>query len=96
MSKAEYLAYLRSSRWKEIRTDRLKAANYSCALSARHRSQLEVHHRTYDRVGCENAEDLVVLCARCHRRFHDLLPAIALAPSLPFAEFDITSQLRGS
>ena len=30
-----------------------------------------VHHRTYDRLGHEEAADLVVLCGSCHDRFHD-------------------------
>lgn len=84
MSKAEYAIYLRSREWAARRLERLKSARYACALNVSHRSQLEVHHRTYDRIGHELPEDLVVLCARCHRRFHDLLPAIHMEPTLPF------------
>lgn len=29
-----------------------------------------VHHLTYERVGCERPDDLLVLCLRCHERQH--------------------------
>jgi hypothetical protein len=31
---------------------------------------LEVHHKTYERLGDERDEDLEVLCARCHEQHH--------------------------
>jgi hypothetical protein len=31
---------------------------------------LEVHHRTYERLGDERDEDLEVLCTRCHEQHH--------------------------
>lgn len=48
--------------------------NYSCALNARHPGPVEVHHRTYERVGHEAPLDCVPLCEECHERFHDRLP----------------------
>jgi 5-methylcytosine-specific restriction endonuclease McrA len=80
MSQTEYLAYLRSPEWKSKRLAALEVWGFSCALNARHRGQLEVHHRTYERLGDELHTDVVVLCARCHRRFHGLLPAVTLLP----------------
>ena len=32
---------------------------------------LDVHHRTYDRVGAEELDDLTTLCDRCHTLFHE-------------------------
>jgi len=75
-----YHAYLRSPEWKERRIAALRYWGYACALNARHRGQLEVHHRCYDRLGAETPTDVIVLCARCHRLFHDLLPAVSALP----------------
>lgn len=33
-------------------------------------SWLNIHHRTYDRVGCEDMGDLITLCRSCHERHH--------------------------
>lgn len=35
-------------------------------------TRLEVHHLTYERLGCEAPDDLLVLCGRCHATFHGL------------------------
>lgn len=40
---------------------------------------LEVHHRTYERLGCELPEDLVALCQDCHGCITGLLRRRALA-----------------
>lgn len=43
---------------------------------------LEVHHVTYERLGCELPNDLIVVCDDCHGRAHedpDYGEAIALA-----------------
>lgn len=32
--------------------------------------KVQVHHRTYDRIGCELPSDLTVLCDKCHGLFH--------------------------
>ena len=31
---------------------------------------LQVHHRTYERIGYERLSDLTTLCADCHGMFH--------------------------
>jgi len=33
---------------------------------------LEVHHNTYDRLWCEDPEDLAVVCADCHGTHHGI------------------------
>jgi hypothetical protein len=32
---------------------------------------LHVHHRTYERFGCEEISDLTVLCGYCHAKHHN-------------------------
>lgn len=38
------------------------------------RNRPQVHHRTYERLGDERPADLTVLCQRCHRLFHQVVP----------------------
>jgi hypothetical protein len=42
------------------------------------RAELNVHHRTYERRGCELPEDVITLCRECHERHHGINP---LAPN---------------
>lgn len=35
---------------------------------------LHVHHLTYERMACENDDDLIVLCEECHQQIHGLVP----------------------
>jgi hypothetical protein len=64
-----YQEYLQSPEWQEKRDEVLGQARHRCRVcNSRH--QLEVHHRTYDRVGHERSDDLTVLCRPCHELFH--------------------------
>lgn len=69
-----YRDYLRSDHWATVRAEALARALYRCALCNRDMN-LQVHHRTYERLGYELPSDLTVLCDECHHRFHDTLPA---------------------
>jgi hypothetical protein len=66
-----YREYLRTAHWQRCRDLALKRAGYACQL-CNGRGELHVHHRTYERRGAEIDADLIVLCKRCHQRFHDL------------------------
>jgi restriction endonuclease Mrr len=65
-----YRRYLRSPEWRRTRAAALLRAGNACALDVRHTDKLEVHHRTYERLGEELASDVVVLCRTCHRLHH--------------------------
>jgi len=67
-----YSSYINSEAWKEKRKERLRFAGRRCELCNRS-SDLDVHHRTYERLGDEKLNDLIVLCSTCHRQFHDRL-----------------------
>jgi hypothetical protein len=66
-----YADYLASDYWRESqrRADALDRAERRCAVcnAAEH---LDVHHRTYDRLGYESGADLIALCRGCHSRHH--------------------------
>lgn len=64
-----YLAYLNSPAWRRTRTRALQDAHYRCHQCGARRD-LQVHHRTYERLGAESPEDLEVLCANCHEGAH--------------------------
>ena len=65
-----YREYLRTREWQRTRAGALLRADYQCSLDATHTTGLEVHHRTYERLGAELPGDVVVLCKTCHRVHH--------------------------
>jgi 5-methylcytosine-specific restriction endonuclease McrA len=83
-----YAAYLSSAAWRtnEARLRELAASGFACRLcpnSAADGHILEVHHRTYERLGAEIDGDLITLCRECHLGVTSMLRArrYALLPS---------------
>jgi hypothetical protein len=64
-----YNEYLKTDWWLHRRERALKLAEHCCQV-CNASGRLEVHHRTYERLGHERDADLIVLCADCHRLFH--------------------------
>lgn len=64
-----YQNYLVGPAWQALKEAAKRNARYQCELCG-NRSRLQVHHRDYAHVFHEAPEDLIVLCARCHRRHH--------------------------
>lgn len=71
MNRVAYHAYLETPEWKARRNAAIRRAGGSCQLCDSPKF-LQVHHRTYDRIGNEDPSDLTVLCGRCHKKFHDI------------------------
>ena len=69
---ATYGLYLRSDAWRTRADAALRRAGHRCMICNADRwfTPLEVHHRTYERLGAERPGDLVVLCSHCHGLFH--------------------------
>jgi hypothetical protein len=75
---AAYMAYMRSPAWRAFRAAWLATYDskykvrrcYVCRISqAEFGKSLDLHHRTYERVGGnERFTDLVLVCRPCHRR----------------------------
>jgi hypothetical protein len=65
-----YRDYLRTPGWRRTRAAALVRAGNACSLDVTHTDRLEVHHRTYERLGAELVTDLVVLCHSCHQLHH--------------------------
>lgn len=66
-----YLAYLNSSSWRITRNRALALAGHQCERCQTKRD-LQVHHKTYERLGREWDQDLEVLCDNCHGSHHEL------------------------
>lgn len=64
-----YEEYLQSPHWRKTRDRALSRAGWKCNRCPTQRA-LQVHHKTYERLGCELPEDLEVLCATCHEGHH--------------------------
>jgi 5-methylcytosine-specific restriction endonuclease McrA len=70
MNKQQYREYLKSDHWREISAEARRRAENRCQV-CNSDGELNVHHRTYERIGNERQSDLTVLCARCHKLFHN-------------------------
>jgi len=72
-----YEAYINSTRWRNnpARLAELKASGFRCRLchASETEVELQVHHRTYARLGHELAGDLLTLCKDCHHGVTDML-----------------------
>ena len=68
-----YSDYLKSSHWQHIkgRYWKRKLPKYCYICTDRHKLQL--HHRTYKRLGAEWLSDLMFLCGKCHALVHKRL-----------------------
>lgn len=68
-----YGEYLQSEEWFLIREQILRRDGYRCTITGKATAPgdpLQVHHLTYDRVGCERPEDLVTVCRSQHEKIH--------------------------
>ena len=71
--KTTYAEYLDTEHWKTTRkrfweSKLHNGACYSCGS----KEKLQVHHKTYRRIGKERLTDLCLLCDECHGRTHEL------------------------
>lgn len=67
-----YADYLKTPLWQRTRALAKERALNRCQL-CNSPEQLDVHHRTYVRLGREHDADLTVLCRECHGIFHQRL-----------------------
>lgn len=70
---ANYAIYVQSKHWKRIKvlfkhSPFHKGRCYVCGS----KEKLELHHKTYERIGHENLDDLQELCDLCHSLAHQL------------------------
>lgn len=68
----DYSHYLDSPRWQETRARYLAADPGEWCRVCHATTDLELHHKTYDRIGEELVTDLMLLCKWCHEAVHEL------------------------
>jgi len=83
-----YWEYISSSAWRNsaARLDELRSADFrcrACFAEASDDGALEVHHRTYQRLGHEKSGDLTTLCGPCHRTITNMLRRRRYASATP-------------
>lgn len=66
-----YSDYLKSPEWHRRRAVLYKFADSRCQLCYTDKQPLHAHHRTYERLAQERISDLILLCAECHKLFHE-------------------------
>lgn len=69
-----YNQYLNSPHWKDVRRRYYQSKLYHghCECCFR-QVPLQLHHKTYKRLGNENLNDFVTLCKECHTKSHDII-----------------------
>ena len=74
IARPDYHNYIgRSESWKARAKRCKKDSAYRCQLCnvGGNGAVLHAHHRTYANLGMERPEDLICLCADCHKTFHE-------------------------
>lgn len=73
-NRMSYQQYLASEHWKQLRLRfwASKLHGGRCYVCGANGVRLEIHHRSYRRIGCEKLNDLCLLCRDCHQETHDL------------------------
>ena len=80
INQINYKVFLNSLYWKTISIYVKQKADNRCQLCSS-QSCLNTHHRSYKNHGYEHTEiglkDLVILCDKCHNKFHNILSSPA-------------------
>jgi 5-methylcytosine-specific restriction endonuclease McrA len=68
-----YRDFLKSNHWRMTRSRYWKSKLPKvCGCCGTSDKPLELHHKTYKRIGMERLNDLILLCRECHQGTHDV------------------------
>jgi len=70
MRALKYSDYLLTEHWKHFAKEAIKHYKYKCVLCNAEHVVLHVHHKTYENLARETFNDVIVLCADCHKMVH--------------------------
>ena len=65
-----YPQYLVTFHWRKIRKDIIE--KHKVCQKCGSKEKLHVHHFTYDNIGNEKEEDLILVCEDCHKKLHKI------------------------
>lgn len=65
----DYEDYINSQKWQRQRANRMAIDNNECKLCFS-RTNLHVHHITYENFGNEPMNELITVCKSCHEKIH--------------------------
>jgi hypothetical protein len=68
----KYNDYLLTEHWKHFIKEAIKHYRYKCTLCNAKDVVLHVHHKTYENLARETFNDVIVLCADCHKMVHKI------------------------
>jgi hypothetical protein len=68
--KKDYAKYLNSNKWISFSSKIKKERGLKCEKCQASGVILHAHHLTYDRLGCERPEDILIVCIPCHEEIH--------------------------
>jgi len=61
-----YRRHIRSPQWRALKQRLLRERGMRCQRCGTPADQLVLHHTTYERLGKERDEDLMLVCRPCH------------------------------
>jgi 5-methylcytosine-specific restriction endonuclease McrA len=66
-----YKEYLASEHWRDVKDRFMKSKFRKKCFVCGSKNKLNLHHKTYIRVGNEYLTDLCLLCEECHKKVHE-------------------------
>jgi hypothetical protein len=66
----KYSEYLSSTHWQNLRAELITLRSARCEICLAVGVRISLHHRTYERLGSERHEDIILVCPECHDRIH--------------------------
>jgi hypothetical protein len=70
LRRKEYSDYINSKKWISFSSELKVLRGRKCEKCGVTGTILHAHHLTYDRLGCERPEDILIVCIPCHEEIH--------------------------
>lgn len=72
---SHYNEYINSTKWEEKRKEIIDTYGGKCYICGT-TDNLQGHHLNYESLGSENSDNVVCLCADCHKKIHELVDEV--------------------
>lgn len=63
--------YYQTEHWKRLSRETRKFYQNKCRICNKSVGELNVHHNSYENLGRETFNDLILLCKSCHKKYHN-------------------------